>query len=105
MDTIRRLGACTLCTLGAWLLLAFAAQAAQPVPVPAGPSLGGVTNIEVPIYKSRVLATRAPVRKVSVGNPEIADVLVTNPRELYLLGRSLGSTNVLLWDEIGRAHV
>lgn len=102
MDTIRRLGACTLCTLGAWLLLAFAAQAAQPVPVPAGPSLGGVTNIEVPIYKSRVLATRAPVRKVSVGNPEIADVLVTNPRELYLLGRSLGSTNVLLWDGNGR---
>lgn len=102
MDTIRRLGACTLCTLGAWLLLAFAAQAAQPVPVPAGSSLGGVTNIEVPIYKSRVLATRAPVRKVSVGNPEIADVLVTNPRELYLLGRSLGSTNVLLWDGNGR---
>ena len=64
--------------------------------------MGGITNIEVPIYKSRVLATRGPVRKVSIGNPEIADVLVTNPRELYLLGRSLGSTNVLLWDGSGK---
>lgn len=105
METIRRLGAGTLCTLGAWLLLAFTAQAAQPVPVPAGlpaGSLVGVTNVEVPIYKSRVLATRAPVRKVSIGNPEIADVLVTNSHELYLLGRSLGSTNVLMWDGSGR---
>lgn len=102
MDTIRRLGAGTLCTLGAWLLLAFAVQAAQPVPVPTGLSTGGVTNVEVPIYKSRVLATRGPVRKVSIGNPEIADVLVTNSRELYLLGRSLGSTNVLLWDANGK---
>ncbi len=57
-----------------------------------------ISNIQVPIYKSRVLTTRAPVKKVSVGNPEIADILVTSPTQLYLLGRSLGSTNVLLWD-------
>lgn len=55
-------------------------------------------NIEVPIYKSRVLSTRAPVKRISVGNPEIADILITSPSQLYLLGRSLGSTNVLLWD-------
>ncbi|MFD1693496.1 pilus assembly protein N-terminal domain-containing protein [Azotobacter chroococcum] len=57
-----------------------------------------VGSIQVPIYKSRVLTTRAPVKKISVGNPEIADILVTSPNQLYLLGRSLGSTNVLLWD-------
>lgn len=96
MDTIRRLGAYTLCMVGA-CLLALTAQAADPA---ARPSATG--NIEVPLYKSRVLATRGVVRKVSVGNPDIADVLVTNPRELYLLGRSLGSTNVLLWDGSGR---
>jgi pilus assembly protein CpaC len=98
MDTIHRLGAHALCTVGAWLLFSFAAHAAEPTAI----STGGITNIEVPIYKSRVLATSAPVRKVSIGNPEIADVLVTNSRELYLLGRSLGSTNVLLWDAKGR---
>lgn len=98
MDTIRRLGAYTLCMVGA-CFLAFSVQAAGPAT--ALPSTG-MSAIEVPIYKSRVLATRAAVRKVSVGNPEIADVLVTSPRELYLLGRSLGSTNVLLWDGNGR---
>ena len=102
MDTIRRFGSNTLCTLGAWLLLAFAVQAAEPSAVTTGVPMGGITNVEVPIYKSRVLATRGPVRKVSIGNPEIADVLVTNSRELYLLGRSLGSTNVLLWDGSGK---
>jgi len=102
MDTIRRLGASTLCTLGACLLLACTVQAAGPVVSTAGLPAAAVSNVEVPLYKSRVLTTRAPVRKVSIGNPEIADVLVTNPRELYLLGRSLGSTNVLLWDGSGR---
>jgi len=102
MDTIHRLGAHALCTVGAWLLLSLAVQAAEPTAVAAGFPAGAITNVEVPIYKSRVLTTSAPVRKVSIGNPEIADVLVTNPRELYLLGRSLGSTNVLLWDSQGR---
>lgn len=102
MDTIHRLGAHALCTVGAWLLLSLAVQAAEPNAVTAGLPAGAITNVEVPIYKSRVLTTSAPVRKVSIGNPEIADVLVTSPRELYLLGRSLGSTNVLLWDGQGR---
>ncbi|MDA7085788.1 type II and III secretion system protein family protein [Pseudomonas sp. SA3-5] len=75
-------------------------QAAEPA-VSAMPA-ANVSNIQVPIYKSRVLTTRAPVKKVSVGNPEIADILVTSSTQLYLLGRALGSTNVLLWDSRNR---
>ncbi|MCL7461215.1 type II and III secretion system protein family protein [Pseudomonas sp. NW5] len=56
----------------------------------------------MPIYKSRVLDTPTGIRRISVGNPGIADVLITNPNELYLLGRALGSTNVMLWDARGR---
>jgi pilus assembly protein CpaC len=89
-----------LYVLGAWLLSSVALQAAEPAPVPAVSAMpaANVSNIQVPIYKSRVLTTRAPVKKVSVGNAEIADILVTSPTQLYLLGRALGSTNVLLWD-------
>ncbi|WP_256679050.1 type II and III secretion system protein family protein [Pseudomonas sp. AOB-7] len=75
-----------------------AIQAAEPTPAVSAMPAANVSNIQVPIYKSRVLTTRAPVKRVSVGNPEIADILVTSPTQLYLLGRSLGSTNVLLWD-------
>lgn len=74
------------------------AHAAEPRPAVSVMSAANVSNIQVPIYKSRVLSTRAPVKRISVGNPEIADILITSPTQLYLLGRSLGSTNVLLWD-------
>ncbi|QLC72163.1 type II and III secretion system protein family protein [Pseudomonas sp. LPB0260] len=80
--------------LGAWLIPLAQVEAAEVTAMPAA----NTSNIQVPIYKSRILSTRAAVKKVSVGNPEIADILITSPTQLYLLGRSLGSTNVLLWD-------
>jgi pilus assembly protein CpaC len=107
MDIIRRIGAFALYVLfftvgGAGLLSSAVLQAAEPLPAVSAMPAANVTNIQVPIYKSRVLTTRAPVKKVSVGNSEIADILVTSPTQLYLLGRSLGSTNVLLWDSRNR---
>jgi pilus assembly protein CpaC len=107
MDNIRRIGAYTLYVLfftggGAGLLSSAVLQAAEPLPAVSAMPAANVTNIQVPIYKSRVLTTRASVKKVSVGNPEIADILVTSPTQLYLLGRALGSTNVLLWDSRNR---
>lgn len=56
------------------------------------------TSITVPIYKSRVVVTPAPIKRVSIGNPDIADVLVLGSDDLYVLGKDLGTTNVLLWD-------
>ncbi|MEX6502719.1 type II and III secretion system protein family protein [Pseudomonas zhanjiangensis] len=84
------------------MLSSAALQAAEPAPLVSAMPTANVSNIQVPIFKSRVLTTRAPVKKVSVGNPDIADILVTSPTQLYLLGRSLGSTNVLLWDSRNR---
>lgn len=98
MDIIRKLWSCALSAMAAGLLLVASVQAAQPMPAVNAMPAANVSNIQVPIYKSRVLTTRAPVKKISVGNPEIADILITSPTQLYLLGRSLGSTNVLLWD-------
>lgn len=59
---------------------------------------GSHTSIEVPIYKSRIVELPAPAKRVSIGNPDIADVLIFNSTELYVLGKDLGTTNVLLWD-------
>ena len=52
----------------------------------------------VPLNKSRVIKMRKSVGRVSVANPEIADILVINPREIYLVGKKLGSTNLVAWD-------
>jgi pilus assembly protein CpaC len=79
------------------------ATAAQPQPstdeiVYAGRN----TSIVVPVYKSRVVELPAPAKRVSIGNPDIADVLILKSNELYILAKDLGSTNVLLWDENDR---
>jgi Flp pilus assembly secretin CpaC len=96
MQSIRLMSS-LLVSLAAGLLALSAVAAELPTEVSVMPA-ANTGSIQVPIYKSRVLSTRAAVKRISVGNPEIADILITSPRQLYLLGRSLGSTNVLLWD-------
>lgn len=59
---------------------------------------GAEEALTVPLYKSRVVALDAPAKRVSVGNPEIADILILRSTKLYVLGKDLGTTNVLLWD-------
>ncbi len=60
------------------------------------------TTLTVPIYKSRVVSLSAAAKRVSIGNPDIADVLIVGTSELYILGKDLGATNVLLWDREDR---
>lgn len=55
-------------------------------------------ELEVPLYKSRILSLNSAVNRISVGNPDIADLLLLRSTELYVLGKDLGTTNVLLWD-------
>lgn len=59
-------------------------------------------TIWVPLYKSHILELNTPVRKISIGNPDIADILIMQSGQLYILGRGLGTTNVLLWDRRNR---
>ncbi len=76
---------------------AHADVAARDQVIYAGPH----TSIDVPIYKSRIVELPAVAKRVSIGNPDIADVLIFNSTELYVLGKDLGTTNVLLWDQGG----
>lgn len=57
------------------------------------------------IGKSTLLRLPMPADRISVGNPTIADVTVINPRELYLLGKVFGSTNLILWRKGGATTV
>ncbi len=62
-----------------------------PGPAAIGPTMTLVTG------KSTLLRLDAPIDRISVGNPAIADVTIISPRELYLLGKTFGSTNIILW--------
>jgi len=63
---------------------------------------GAERALLVPLYKSRVVALDAPAKRISVGNPEIAYILILRSTQLYVLGKDLGTTNVLLWDRNDR---
>src|SRR6266481_3621132 len=83
------------------------AQTPPPLHPPGGgtaiaqpPLLSGGASIDlaVPLYQSRVVTVSTPANRVSVANPDVADIVVISPTELYVLGKDLGTTNVLLWD-------
>jgi len=59
---------------------------------------GLAATMSVPLYKSGVLRLDEPAARISVGNSQIADILILRSTQLYVLGKSLGSTNVMLWD-------
>jgi pilus assembly protein CpaC len=47
--------------------------------------------------KSIVLLSSAPVGRVSIAAPEVADFLILSANEIYITGKAAGSTNLTLW--------
>jgi hypothetical protein len=58
-------------------------------------------ELSVPMDQVRMMSFRAPIRTVVVGNPLIADVSVVDERHLAVLGKNIGSTNVVILNESG----
>ena len=58
--------------------------------------------LQVPLYKSQLVTLNGAATRISVGNPDIADILILRATQLYVLGKDLGTTNVLLWDRDDR---
>jgi pilus assembly protein CpaC len=71
------------------------AGADNAAPAEVGPSMG------ITIGKSVLMRLPGPIERISVGNPAVADVTLISARELYLLGKTFGSTNVILWRKGG----
>ena len=69
-------------------------------PLPASPT-ADADQFELPLNKTRPIELDRAVRDVIIGNPEIADVVVRAPGQVYLIGRSVGETNVFLVDSKG----
>jgi pilus assembly protein CpaC len=67
----------------------------------AGAPRAAAAVYTVPLYKSTIVPLNRGAKRVSVGNPGIADILVIRERELYVVGKALGSTNVVVWDDSG----
>ena len=51
--------------------------------------------------KSMVLPLSEKAVRISIANPEVADVMLVNPKEVYLLGKKTGTTNLFVWSAGG----
>ncbi len=60
---------------------------------------GAVMN--VPVSKSQTLRVERAIGKAIIGNDEIADVLPVSLSSVYVLGKTVGSTNLSLFDRQG----
>ena len=50
------------------------------------------------ISQSRTITLVRPAKRVSIANPEVADIVLLSPTEYYVLARDVGITNLLIWD-------
>ncbi len=64
----------------------------EPVSEPASPATLWIT-----LGKSLRISSPSDLARVSVGNPEVVDVSLVRKREVFLVGKKVGSTNIYLW--------
>ncbi|GAB3545516.1 hypothetical protein GCM10027343_22040 [Noviherbaspirillum agri] len=85
------------------------AMPAKAAEVHATPRAPVPTDIAPPLQlaagKSSILRAQHDISRISVGNPDTADVVLLNSREVYVLGKKTGSTNIFLWSKGGRTTV
>jgi pilus assembly protein CpaC len=54
-------------------------------------------KLELVVGKSVTMKSSQSVKRVSIGDPEIADFILISPKEVYLTGKAPGTTNLTLW--------
>ena len=62
-------------------------------------------NMALAEGKSTLMHLPFAVARVSVGDPRIADVILLNTTDVYLLGKSVGTTNLIIWNRSNEASI
>ena len=85
-----------------WLKTAFATAAL--VIFFSGQSLAEApaVNVAVETGQSQVLTVGYDIRKAAISNRDIADIETITPRQLLIIGKNPGNTNLILWDATGQ---
>ncbi|WP_407972904.1 type II and III secretion system protein family protein [Burkholderia pyrrocinia] len=86
--------------------VAAAAAAAGPL---RGPNCVGAvresSSVSVPLGKSLLVPMPEPVRNRTIGNPAVAQATMVSPQTLYILGLSVGTTNMIVQGKSGACRV
>ncbi|SPC06895.1 type II and III secretion system protein family protein [Cupriavidus taiwanensis] len=90
-----------------------AAPAAQAPAAPAaearGPNCTGAirseSSVVVPVGKSQLITLQEPVRNRTLGNPSVVQATMVSPQTLYVLGRTVGTTNMIVQGRSGSCSI
>ncbi len=87
----------------AWLsALVVSAAMLGPAPAMAQTQLGQaqyadvISDVQLAVNKSGILSARSSFSELNVGNSDIADVVALSRNQLYVIGKAIGSTNIIL---------
>jgi len=74
-----------------------------PGAVAAGlaPAPPNTTTVDLLVGRSTILNVAAPISRVSLTVPDIADALVTTPNQLLIHGKTPGVISLFVWDRAG----
>ncbi len=59
----------------------------------------------VTLGQSILINTTDAIQQISLAQPDIADSVLLSPKQVYVIGKSLGTTNLTLWDSKGNVSV
>lgn len=59
-------------------------------------------GLQLLLGESQVVQLAQPATRVAVGHPSVADYILLNPQELYVLGKTPGATNLVIWSANGK---
>ena len=60
------------------------------------------TGVFLPVSRSSLVVLPSPVKEIVIANPDIVDAYAHNQTSLTLIGKTVGSTNVRLFDGAGK---
>lgn len=62
-------------------------------------------SVSIPVGKSTMMSFSQPVRTRTVGNPSVVEAALVSPQTLYLLGMTVGTTNMIVQGRNGSCTV
>jgi pilus assembly protein CpaC len=75
-------------------------------PVSGAPAIGAVklesTRLITSVNKSELIESDASIRRVSVGNPDLIEVVAVSNKELVVNAKAAGETTLIVWSTAGR---
>jgi len=85
--------------------LCAAVASAQSVTNSVRGEIAATRVVDMEVGQSRILQMASPIGRVSLANPDVADVKVITPTEIQITANKVGATHLSVWDKRDQAFV